>query len=244
MSAGAAAAGAEPGRPLPVRVVGDVHGDAAGFAHAVEGARASGRFLVQLGDLTDHGPDPVGVLRLMLGVLERGEGLFVLGNHDHKLRRALDGGRVFIQPEGLGLTLDAIESAPDAATLAPRVRAAIAAAPAWWRHGRALFVHAGFHPAMIDRPPPPGAGAGKPEGLVTRALFGQVTGRRRADGHPERLHDWVARVPRGLTVYCGHEQRSTDGRPYVVQAQAGGSVVFLDTGAGKGGHLSWLDVAA
>jgi len=36
----------------PIRVVGDVHGDAAAFAYAA----ATDRFVVQLGDLTDYGP--------------------------------------------------------------------------------------------------------------------------------------------------------------------------------------------
>jgi protein phosphatase len=52
----------------------------------------------------------------------------------------------------------------------------------------------------------------------------------------------VDRIPAGVTVYCGHDQRSSDGRPYVRKGAAGGRAVFLDTGAGKGGHLSWIDL--
>ncbi len=52
------------------------------------------------------------------------------------------------------------------------------------------------------------------------------------------------RIPNGLTVYCGHDQRSTDGRPYIRQGAAGGTAIFLDTGAGKGGYLSWIDLPA
>ena len=40
-----------------------------------------------------------------------------------------------------------------------------------------------------------------------------------------------------------HLQRSRDGRPWVTQGDGGGVAVFLDTGAGKGGHLSWIDLA-
>ena len=50
-----------PDRPL--RIVGDVHGDAVAFGHAV----ATDRFVVQLGDLIDHGPDSARVLRIMSG---------------------------------------------------------------------------------------------------------------------------------------------------------------------------------
>src|SRR5271157_1407123 len=77
-----------------VRVVGDVHGDATGFAYAV----ATDRFVVQLGDLADHGPDSAGTLRMMFDRLEAGGGLFLLGNHDLKLARALAGEPVRIEP--------------------------------------------------------------------------------------------------------------------------------------------------
>ena len=77
---------------------------------------------------------------------------------------------------------------------------------------------------------------------MSRALFGETTGRMQADGYPERVLRWVDRIPAGLTVYCGHDQRSTDGRPYVRHGAGGGTAIFLDTGAGKGGHLSWIDL--
>ena len=65
-------------------------------------------------------------------------------------------------------------------------------------------------------------------------MFGQVTGRMQPDGYPERLHDWVDRLPAGIVVYCGHDRRSLDGRPYVHAGEAGGRAVFLDTGAEQG----------
>ncbi len=214
-----------------LRVVGDVHGDARGFAAAA----ASDRFIVQLGDLTDGGPDNAEALRIMLRLIETGRGLFVLGNHDFKLLRAL---------AGHGVRIDA----PLAATLAqldeplrPRVAEAIAQAPAWVRHGHALFVHGGFHTAMLAAPPP-AVPLTRPDGPLARALYGEPTGRVQPDGYPERSLRWADRIPPGITVYCGHDRRSSDGRPYVHRGAAGGVAVFLDTGAGKGGHLSWIDL--
>jgi protein phosphatase len=225
-----------------LRVVGDVHGDANGFGAALAGAKDKRLFTVQLGDLTDRGPDSAATLRMALDMEAEHQGLFLLGNHDHKLRRALSGALVRPDPEGLGVTLEQIAAAPDADALRQRALDAIGRAPAWLRLGPWLFVHGGFHPRMLREPPPPHAGSSKPEGLVPRALFGQVTSRTRVDGYPERLHNWVHRIPSGITVYCGHETRSADGRPYVAVAAAGGRAVFLDTGAGKGGHLSWIDL--
>lgn len=232
-----------------LRVVADVHGDAGAFAHAVGGAEATRLFVLQLGDLTDYGPDGPAALRLMFGLLDAGRGRFLLGNHDHKLRRVLLGQKVRVT-EGLGLTLEQLAAAPDGEALAERAVAEIGRAPAWLVLGGAPgpdavrwgFVHAGWHPAMEQVPSPPEAGTLRPDPLLSRALYGQVTGRMRADGYPERLHGWVERIPAGLTVYCGHDRRSMDGRPLVQRAAAGGTAVFLDTGAGKGGHLSWIDL--
>ena len=225
-----------------LRVVGDVHGDAVAFGHAAAGAEAERLFVLQLGDLTDHGPDSPAALRLMFGLLDARRGRFLLGNHDHKLRRALLGEKVQAPAEGLGRTLAQLADAPDGEALAQRAVQEIAVAPAWLRLGDWLFVHGGWHPAMLLRPPPPDAGAQKPDSLLSRALFGQVTGRTRPDGFPDRIHDWVDRIPAGMTLYCGHDRRSPDGRPFVQENAAGGLAVFLDTGAGKGGHLSWIDL--
>jgi protein phosphatase len=214
-----------------LRVVGDVHGDAVAFAYAA----ATDRFIVQLGDLIDHGPDSAATLRIMFDLIDQGRGLFMLGNHDLKLARALAGQPVRMEPV-LRETIQQLDP-----SLRERIQVEAARAPVWLQHGQAFFVHGGFHTAMLDQIAPE-HGLERPSGPVSRALFGEPTGRTQPDGYPERSLRWVDRIPRGLTVYCGHDRRSTDGRPYVRQGQAGGKAVFVDTGAGKGGHLSWIDL--
>jgi protein phosphatase len=216
---------------VPLRVVGDVHGDARGFAAAA----ATDRFVAQLGDLTDHGPDSAETLRIMFRLIDEGRGLFLLGNHDFKLLRVLAGRPARIGP-ALADTLAAMDE-----RLRDRAAREIARAPAWLRDGRRLLVHGGFHPAMLETPPQP-APPGRPDAVVSRALYGEPTGRTQPDGFPERSLGWVDRIPPGLTVYVGHDRRSTDGRPYARRGAGGGVAVFLDTGAGKGGHLSWIDL--
>ena len=214
-----------------IRVVGDVHGDAAGFAYAC----ATDRFVVQLGDLTDHGPDSAATLRIMFRLIDQGRGLYLLGNHDLKLARTLAGHPMRLDPV-VQATIGQLDEA-----LRERVVLETARAPAWLRRDDALFVHGGFHTTMLEQEAPP-HGLERPQGAVARALYGEPTGRTQPDGYPERSLRWVDRIPAGITVYCGHDQRSSDGRPYVRQGMAGGRAVFLDTGAGKGGHLSWIDL--
>jgi protein phosphatase len=214
-----------------IRVVGDVHGDAIGFRYAA----ATDRFVVQLGDLTDYGPDNAGSLRIMFSLIDAGRGLFLLGNHDLKLARFLAG-----HPVRNETSLEATLAQLDV-PLRRRVMAEVASAPAWLKAGEALFVHGGFHTAMLEAPAPD-HGLERAHGVLARALYGEPTGRIQPDGYPERSLRWVDRIPAGITVYCGHDRRSSDGRPYVRQGTAGGTAVFLDTGAGKGGHLSWIDL--
>ena len=208
-----------------LRVVGDVHGDSHAFAHAIE----TDRFVVQLGDLVDHGPDSAGVLRLAYRLIDEGRGLFLLGNHDRK-----SGQRMRPDP-ALEATLGQLDEA-----LRARALDEIGHAPAWLRRGSMFFVHGGFHTGMLAGPPPPALG--RVDHLLSRALFGETTGRMQSDGYPVRLTSWIDRIPPGMTVYCGHDRRSEDGRPAVFEGRRGGSAVFIDTGAGKGGHLSWIDL--
>jgi protein phosphatase len=218
---------------VPIRVVGDVHGDATAFAYAA----ATDRFVIQLGDLIDHGPDSAAVLQTMFRMIDEGRGLFLLGNHELKLARALTGHATRIDPTLL-TTIGQLD-----ASLRARVATEVVRAPAWILHDSMLFVHGGFHTAMLDEPPPAN-GLDRPRGPLARALYGEPTGRIQPDGYPERSLRWVDRIPAGITVYCGHDRRSGDGRPYVRHNAAGGKAVFLDTGAGKGGHLSWIDLPA
>src|ERR1700710_2308112 len=90
----------------PLRVVGDVHGDAAAFAYAAD----TERFVIQLGDLVDYGPDSAGALRIMFRLIDEGRGLFLLGNHDLKLARVLAGQNVRLNPQ-LIATLGQLDTA-------------------------------------------------------------------------------------------------------------------------------------
>jgi protein phosphatase len=213
-----------------LRIVGDVHGDAKAFALAAE----TDRFVVQLGDLVDDGPDTPGALSIMFRLIDEKRGLFLLGNHDFKLARALRGDNVRGAP-----TMRTLSELP--AELRERTRAEIFAAPVWLAAGSRFFVHGAFHPGMLTEPHAQ-CPTNRPCPLTAFALYGQTTGRVTGAGKPERLLRWVDDIPGGLTVYVGHDQRSTDGRPYVRPGKNGGKAIFLDTGAGKGGHLSWVDI--
>lgn len=75
-------------------IVGDVHGELEALqellrllGYAPDGRHPDGRRLVFVGDLVDRGPDSVGVVRLVRGLVEAGRAQVVLGNHELNLLR-------------------------------------------------------------------------------------------------------------------------------------------------------------
>jgi Calcineurin-like phosphoesterase len=75
-----------------IDVIGDVHGmletyrtmlEALGYRRqAGRWSHTEGRRLVQLGDVVDRGPDPLGALELTREIVDSGAGDFILGNHE------------------------------------------------------------------------------------------------------------------------------------------------------------------
>ncbi|MGP0094205.1 MAG: metallophosphoesterase [Xanthobacteraceae bacterium] len=225
-----------------IRVIGDVHGEAQAFRSAIEQARAKNLFVVALGDLVDRGPDSVGALRLGLELLDRGTGLFLRSNHDDKLRRALLGNPITVGPD-LKRTLDAIAAEPDRSFFVARVREALHTAPWWLRAGDRLLVHGGFHPAMLSAPGPEAVSSREAAEACRRlAIYGEVDKRAAGRGEPPaRTYRWLDTVPAGVTVVIGHDVVSTE---EIVERRGalGGRLLFCDTGCGRGGPLSFLDL--
>jgi hypothetical protein len=225
-----------------LRVIGDAHGQVRLFAEAVEGARARNLAVLSLGDLIDRGPDAPGTIRVLLDLWRRGDGDLVPGNHEDKFRRWVAGRRVELEKSGLDGTIAQIAGAPDGAELTRHFAEGIAERPLWRRAGRWFFVHGGFHPAMLRQEEGPRAAAKEKAGwLAARALYGETDGTKRPDGFPVRTYRWVDLIPAKISVAIGHDVVSTE---TIVRrhGRSGGEVVHLDTGADRGGTLSWLDI--
>lgn len=193
----------------PFDLIGDVHGcleelllllarlgyevrlDPAGRP---DGARhPEGRTVVLLGDLVDRGPDVAGVLRLVTGMLETGDALAVLGNHDDKLRRALLGHDVEVTG-GLDVSLAQLAREPDAFRAA--VEGVLTDLPAHLvlDDGRLVVAHAGLAERYHGR-----------ESARVRALclYGPTTGATDEHGVPDRV-PWADDYRGDALVVFGH----------------------------------------
>ena len=223
-----------------LRAIADVHGDAAALDAALSAAPAPG-FVLQLGDLVDRGPDSAACIRRVLALRAAGAGIALRGNHDDKLARLLLGHPVKAGAD-LQRTVAQLRAQPDADALIPAFLETWTTTPWWLRRGARLFVHAAFHPAMLDADSP---GQVRDRRTRDKVKWLSIYGEGRmagGDDLPQRSYGWIDLVPDGVEVVVGHDVRC-EAEPLAVTGALGGSALFLDTGCGKGGPLSWLDIA-
>jgi protein phosphatase len=209
-------------------VIGDVHGCHAALRRLcdVMGYDASfrhpSRKLVFVGDLINRGPDSVSVLRTAIGLVESGNGLAVLGNHDDALLRWLAGKAPDLKDD-LQATIHAIDDQPDRNELWARIRRFYETRPLILDldEGRLWVVHAGLKDDMRHR---------RDEETRRYLLNGKAVGKS-PEGKTLR-EDW-AREYRGTAfVAYGHTP--------VPRAEIRFNTVNIDTGAVRGGPLTAL----
>lgn len=216
----------------PFDVIGDVHGCASelrallaklGYAADAGGVyrHPNGRKAVFLGDLVDRGPAIPEVLRVVMSMVRAGSALCVLGNHEAKLERKLDGRRVRLT-HGLAQTVEQLEREP--ASFVAEVRAFLRSLPSHYvlDGGRLVVAHAGLPEHMH----------GRSSGRVREhCLYGDTSGEPDDLGLPVR-RDW-ARAYRGeAAVVYGHTP--------VARARWVNNTLCIDTGCVFGGALTAL----
>ncbi|MBR9824436.1 MAG: protein phosphatase [Alphaproteobacteria bacterium] len=221
----------------PFDLIGDIHGcgsEAEALLEALgyqllytgpEGARSydvthpEGRKPVFLGDLVDRGPRSPDVLRLVMSMVRAGRAYAVMGNHDDKFRRWLDGQAVKITH---GIEESIAQFAQEDAAFRLEVRDFLYQLPSHLILDEGLLVvaHAGlaekFH----------GHFSGQERAF---ALFGDVAKHRDQHGLPIRLN-WAADYSGKPTVVHGHVAEHT--------VREENDVYCLDTGCCFGGHLT------
>lgn len=223
----------------PFDIIGDVHGCATELEHllevlgyrvSIEGkgpARAAvvtpppGRRLVFVGDLVDRGPRSPDVLRLVMHVVEAGIGFAVIGNHDAKFLRWLDG-KAVTPTHGLDRTMAQFDS--DTPELKEQAKAFIHRLPhhIWLENGDLAVAHAGIKHAMLG---------GTSKEIRAFCLYGETSGETDEFGLPVRYH-WAAEYAGPTAIVYGHTP--------VPDADWVNNTICIDTGCCFGGKLSAL----
>ncbi len=226
-------------------IIGDVHGcydeltdllTALGYApspRAVEGiegvpevwAHPEGRRVLFLGDLVDRGPKVVATVELARAMVAAGTALCVPGNHDIKLKRALEGKNVNIA-HGLAESLEQIAALPPEQQEAFKANytafAEALVSHLWLDGGRLCVAHAGMKEEYI----------GRASGRVRDfALYGETTGETDEFGLPVR-YPWAQDYRGTASVIYGHTP--------VPEVEWLNNTLNIDTGCIFGGKLTAL----
>jgi protein phosphatase len=180
-----------------------------------------GRMLAFVGDLVDRGPRIVDVLRLVMDAVESGAALCVMGNHEMKLLRKLQGRDVKVS-HGLAQTLEQLAAQPP--ELAERAKRFIDRLLSHYvlDDWRLVIAHAGLREEMQGR----GSNA-----VRAFALYGETTGETDEYGFPVR-YNWAADYRGKAHVVYGHTP--------VPEAEWLNRTICLDTGCVFGGKLTAL----
>jgi len=221
----------------PFDVIGDIHGcwDELStlltllgyqFLHddqgrTVDAVHPEGRRVVFLGDLVDRGPGVVSVLRLAMGMTAAGHALTVMGNHEAKLVRALQGRQVTLS-HGLAETMAQLAGEGPAFTQQVLDWCCDLRSHYLLDGGRLVVAHAGLKQAYQGR-----ASAR----VRSFALFGDTTGESDEYGLPIR-YPWAEDYRGPAMVLYGHTP--------VLQPEWLNNTLCLDTGCVFGGALSAL----
>lgn len=226
-----------------VTVVPDLHGSMHAFRSAVSSARSEGNFIVFLGDLLDYGPEPLQVVDEVYHMVVRGEAEAIMGNHERKIHRYLaqvktNGDSKMKLSEGNLVTLSKLADlhSSDTNIWVHRFNSLVNMMRHHRVSGSVMFAHAGVTADMWKSSTFRLSGDNE-----SMALFGEVERDATATSSLIRAYSWVDVVPENHVVFVGHDNRGGD-EPLIVDTTAGGKVYFLDTGCGKGGHLSTIAI--
>lgn len=227
--------------------VPDIHSDLISLKQAINFARENDLFVVFLGDLTD-GTDryavcPTETVETVLEEMDAGRAFFNYGNHDEKFFRYAKGNNVTVR-DYMRFTLDyAREGEAHLIELFKKLEAHERSA-FFSHYGNWRFFHAGYHYHLHTR----GLDVNMHGAIRSRLIYGDGKVDEKT-GLIVREYGWTEDVPHSVKCVVGHDYNPMTlpikgGQPYINTNAKGGKVFFIDTGCGKGGHLTTMTLLA
>jgi protein phosphatase len=223
----------------PFDIIGDIHGccdeleallSRLGYnvTFTGEGAERActvitppGRKALFVGDLVDRGPRTPDVLRLVMGMVEAGQALCIIGNHENKLLKWLNG-REVQRTHGLAESIAQLEAEPEFFRRQVRAFLDKLVSHYWLDGGRLAIAHAGIRAEMV----------GRASGAVREfCMYGETTGEIDEFGLPVR-YPWAADYRGTTQIVYGHTP--------VPEAEWLNGTICIDTGCVFGGKLTAL----
>lgn len=214
-------------------IIGDVHGcydelcellEKMGYLVEPKGFFAQapfGRKLVFVGDLCDREDQNLEVLNFVKNMVERGDAYCVLGNHDYKLRRKLNGSPVTILI-GMDKTLEQLENLSK--EYLEEIRGFLNSFISHYifDDGKLVVAHAGILGEYIGR---------ENKKIREFCVYGMVDGSVDEYGYPKR-EDWTKEHDAKTIIVYGHTP--------VKEVYINHNCYNIDTGCVFGGFLTGL----
>lgn len=226
--------------------VGDVHGSYSSFMDIMDWAISRNHLLLSTGDLFDYGAENIRCIDAAYNRIVRGSMISCIGNHEKKIERWIDKNRF----AKLGVTTSDVKlsqgnyatvneikdlSEKERLILETKIKTIINLSRHHYNFGNTLFVHGACDKKMFHNYSPRLSGK-----LEAFALYGETDGTY-TNGYPTRTYNWIDEIPSGKQVIVGHDILSYT----IIQKRVGklgGIAYFTDTGSGKGGKLSSVDL--
>ncbi|UOE93137.1 bis(5'-nucleosyl)-tetraphosphatase PrpE [Alkalihalobacillus sp. LMS39] len=216
-------------------IIGDIHGCYDEFKLLTEKLgyewsngipiHRDNRLLAFVGDLTDRGPNSVGVIKTVCALVKQNKAIYVRGNHCDKLYRYFLGRKVQIT-HGLETTVEELSRLSKDAKkeIASSFRQLVETTPLYavLDDGKLIIAHAGIRSDYIGR---------HDKKVKTFVLYGDITGETNKDGTPVR-RDWAVKYEGHALIVYGHTP--------VTQPRFINQTVNIDTGCVFGGQLTAL----
>lgn len=226
-----------------ITVVPDIHGMMNQLQNVIDWATRRNHFLLFCGDLIDYGQETLPVLDTVYHLVTRGLAEALMGNHERKIYRYLSqigkGSSTMRLSAGNKVTIDKLNSLSkgDRERWVGRFNALVSLMRNHRVSDNFIFAHGAVMPELWETTA--FRVNSTMEGIT---LFGEVDDSvKRADNYPNRVYNWVDLLLPHQTAIVGHDIRS-EMEPLKHKGALGGTAIFMDTGCGKGGHLSSLDI--
>ena len=222
-------------------VLGDIHNEYKMFMDAVLYAREHNLTIISVGDVVDYGKHAKSTVHLARSIAVVDSAIFIEGNHDNKIARYLKGNDVKIG-NGMRATIEDLESDE---TMKKHFEFIHANMKSHYNVGDTYITHGALAKEFWQ--------GDVTSSVVKRAfLFGEVDSslpmmEYNGNMYPHRVYNWVDHIPPGKTVIVGHDRtpllavpafESEDNTITHHTGALGGKVIWIDTGAGKGGHIT------
>ena len=222
-------------------VLGDIHNEYKMFMDAVLYAREHSLEIISVGDVVDYGKHAKSTVHLARTIAVSDSARFIEGNHDNKIARYLKGNDVKIG-NGMADTIADLESDP---TMREHFEFLHSNMKSFITIGDTTITHGALAEEFWS-------GDVESSNVKRAFLYGEIDSSEKlieynGNMYPHRTYTWTDAVPEGKTVIVGHDRTpltavpafgSEDNSITIHKGKLGGTVIWIDTGAGKGGHIT------